>query len=438
VGELTQIVSFDLVDEVLAETGRTQLRLRLLPSRVIVYFVLALALFPEVGYRGVWDKLVAGLTELDLTVPSTAGLRAARERVGVAPLRALFELLAGPQAGPRTPGTWWRELRPVAIDGTSIAIPDSDTNRAWAGKQHNGKAIAGYPWIRLVTLIECGTRAMIAAVFGTPADGELTYATKLTAHLRAGMLLLADRNFDAGTFLADIAATGADLLVRLKANRRPPLLHRHHDGSIASIIAGIPVRVIEALITVTGADGTRRTEHYRLVTTLLDPHHYPAHEIINLYHERWEIETTYLAVKHTILHGRILRSHHRSGIEQEIWALLTIYQTLRITMLNATDTVPDTDPDRAAFTTALHTARDQLTTATHVLAEETIDLIGKIGQQTLNNLLPPRRQRINPRTVKRPLSPYAYTKNRNPTTTITIHTTITNTATSPLTRQPPP
>jgi len=437
-GELTQIVPFEMIDAVLADTGKTQRRIRLLPSRVVMYFLLAMVLFPEVGYRGVWAKLVAGLDELNLTVPSTAALREARKRIGAGPPKALFELLAGPQAGLRTPAALWRGLRPVAIDGTSIAVPDSAANLAWAGKQRSGKIIAGYPWIRLVALVECGTRAMIGVVFGTPADGELAYATRLMSHLRAGMLLLGDRNFDAGTFLADVAATNADLLVRLKANRRPPLLGRHRDGSIASTIAGVSVRVIEAMITVTGGDGTRRTEHYRLVTTLLDPNRYPAEAIITLYHERWEIESAYLAVKHTILHGRVLRSHHPAGAEQELWALLTVYQTLRIAMLDATDSRPGTDPDRAGFTTALHAARDQIITAAGVLADQTIDLVGKIGRQILNNLLPPRRQRTSPRIVKRPLSSYAYTKNRNPTTTITTHITITNAATSPLTRPTPP
>lgn len=450
-GELTQIVPFEMVDAVLTDTATparvTRRRVRLLPARVVVYFLLAMGLFPKVGYRGVFEKLAAGLDELGLTTPSAAALRAARRRVGTAPLKALFELLAGPLAWPRTPGVCWRGLRPMAIDGTEVAIPDSKANRAWTNKPRTAPQ-AGYPLLRLVTVVECGTRSMLAAVFGTPADGELAYAARLTdpatTRLRAGMVLLADRNFDAGTFLTQVAATGADLVIRLKANRRPPLVARYRDGSIGSVIAGIQVRIIEALITVTDNNGFRRTEHYRLVTTLLDEHRYPATELIALYHQRWEIETTYLALKHTILDGHVLRSHTPNGIEQELWALLTTYQILRTAMTNATDTLPHIDPDRASFTTALEAARDHITTAHNIITDTTthtaIDLIGNIGRRVLANLLPPRRTRINPRTVKRPLSKYAYNKPKQPHThtKITINITLTNTATSPLTRPPTP
>ena len=457
-GELTQIVPVEMVDAVLADTATpvpvTRRRVRLLPARVVVYFLLAMGLFPQVGYRGVFEKLTAGLGRLGLTAPSTGALRQARRRVGTAPLRALFELLAGPLAWPRTRGVSWRGLRPVAIDGTEVAIPDSTANRVWTSKPRTAPQ-AGYPLLRLVTLVECGTRAMLAAAFGTPAAGELIYASRLTekatTRLRAGMVLLADRNFDASTFLTEVAVTGADLLIRLKANRRPPLVRRYRDGSIGSVIAGVEVRIIEALITVITPQGTRRTEHYRLVTTLLDPDRYPAAELIELYHQRWEIETAYLALKHTLLNGRILRSHTPHGVEQELWALLATYQILRTAMTDAithaTGPDPGPDPDRASFTTALEAARDQLITAHTVLTDtttdtttDTIDLVGQIGRRVLANLLPTRRARICPRTVKRPLSKYAYNKPKQPPTCtkITINITLTNAATSPLTRQPNP
>lgn len=450
-GELTQIVPFEMVDAVLADTAAVetarlpQRRVRLLPARVVVYFLLAMGLFPQVGYRGVFDKLTAGLAGLGLTTPSAGALRQARRRVGTAPLKALFELLAGPLAWPRTPGVCWRGLRPVAIDGTTVAIPDSKANQAWTDKHRTAShATAGYPIVRLVTVVECGTRALLAAVFGTPADGELAYASQLTAEtttrLQKGMVLLADRNFDAGTFLAQVAATGADLVIRLKANRRPPLIRRYRDGSIGSIIAGVEVRIIEALITIIDKDGARRTEHYRLVTTLLDPDRYPADELIELYHQRWEIESAYLALKHTILDGHVLRSQTPNGVEQELWALLATYQTLRTAMTQATDSQPSTDPDRASFTTALETARNHIINAHTVIADTTIDLIGHIGRQVLANLLPARRARTCPRTVKRPLSTYAYNKSNQPPTCIkvTIKITLNNAATSPLTRPTTP
>jgi hypothetical protein len=440
-GELTQIVPFDMIDAVLAESvPTTQRRVRLLPARVTVYFLLAIGLFPELGYHGVWSRLTAGLGELTPATPTASALRQARRRVGPGPLAALFRLLSGPLARPRTPGATWRGLRLVAIDGTGIAIPDSDANQAWTDKPTASHPAAGYPLLRLVTLVECGTRALIAAVFGSPADGELAYAAQLTDRLRPGMVLLGDRNFDAATFITDVATSGADLLIRLKANRRPPLLGRHSDGSITSLIGGVEVRIIEALITVTGADGSRRSEHYRLVTTLLDPEHYPGTDLLELYHQRWDIETAYLALKHTLTRGRVLRSQTPAGAEQELWALLVTYQILRIAMTDATGSRPDVDPDRAGFSVALHAARDQVITAHAVIAGTHIDLVGSIGRHVLAGLLPARRARICPRTVKRPLSKYAYKKPRQPRAclTVTIEVTVTDAATSPLTRPTPP
>lgn len=441
-GELTQIVPFEIVDAVLAEpVPATQRRVRLLPARVTVYFLLAMGLFPERGYRGVFSALTAGLAELRLVTPTASALRQARRRVGARPLAALFELLAGPIAWPRSPGVCWRGLRPVAIDGTGIAIPDSEPNRAWTDKTRTAShPDAGYPLLRLVALVECGTRALIGAVFGSTAQGELAYAGRLTDRLRPGMVLLGDRNFDDATFIASTARSGADLLIRLKANRRPPLTGRHRDGSITSIIGGTEVRIIEARITVTGADGSRRSEHYRLVTTLLDPDRHPAAELLELYHQRWEIESAFLALKDTLAGGRVLRSQTPAGAEQELWALLATYQILRIAMTDATDTQPGTDPDRAGFSVALHAARDQIITARSVIADTHIDLVGTIGRQILAGLLPARRARTCPRKVKRPLSKYAYKKPRQPRAClkITINVTITDAATSPLTRPTPP
>jgi hypothetical protein len=161
------------------------------------------------------------------------------------------------------------------------------------------------------------------------------------------MLLLADRAFDSAPFLAEANRTGAKLLVRAGCSRKPAVLRHLSDGSYLSQLAGLPVRIIEAELTVRGTDGTTVGDHYRLITTLLDDRRFPAAELIRLYHERWEIETAYLALRHTLLAGQVLRSGDRAGIEQEVWALLTLYQLLRIAMIEAIETRPGLDPDRA-------------------------------------------------------------------------------------------
>jgi hypothetical protein len=212
-----------------------------------------------------------------------------------------------------------------------------------------------------------------------------------------------DRDFDAGEFLREVAATRAQFLVRVTARRRLPVMARLDDGSFLSRIGDLPVRVVSAQVTVTCADGTTYTGGYRLATTLADHRRYPAAALIRLYHERWEHESAYLALRHTLLEGRVLRSADPAGLEQEIWALLALYQALRRAMVTAIETVPGTDPDRASFTAALQTAAQTLIQADGILASGTSPA-GRIGRAVLDDLLPPRRARVSARKVKSPLS----------------------------------
>lgn len=404
-GELTQHLPFEMVDAALTATRTTQSRLRDLPSRVVVYLLLAACLFPEVGYCGVWRKLTAGLTGIPTATPTTGGLAAARRRVGVAPVRWLFDLLRGPAATGRAPGTRWRGLLVCAIDGTTLTVPDNPRMLTRLTKQRGNHGGTGYPQIRLVALLACGTRTLIDAVFGPTTTGETTYAPTLLRSLHTGMILLADRNFGAQDLLTEIAATGADLLVRLKNGRKIPALARYPDGSYLSILGRLRVRIIECEITIATTAG-RRTGVYRLATTLLDHHRYPAAELIQLYHQRWDIETAYLELKPSILGGRVLRARTPTGIDQEIYALLLTYHLLRTAMADATNTDPRIDPDRASFTIAYQTARDQLTQAANVIAGTVTDQVGTIGQHVLAHLMPTRRLRVCPRIVKRAISKY--------------------------------
>jgi hypothetical protein len=403
-GELTQVVPFELADALLAEAGVVQRRLRVLPSRVGLYFVLAMGLFPGAGYRGVRAKLTAGL---DACCPDPKALRDLRRRIGAAPLKALFELLAGPVAGPRTPGVMFGRYRTVAFDGCrSVKGPDTPRNRAWLGKLNACTGETGYPAIQLLTLAETGTRALIGAVFGTPADGEITWARTLLTLLDQTMLVLMDRGFDAGEFRREVAATRAQFLVRLTSVRRPPVLSTFPDGSVLSVIGGVQVRIITASVTITCHDGTSYGDSYRLATTLLDYRTSPADALIRLYHQRREHEITYLALRHTLLHGRIPRSHDPAGLEQEMRALLALYQALRIAITDAVATVPGTDPDRASYQIAVEAAADLVTSASNIIIQ-TPDLPGAIGRAVLANLHGPRRPRVCARKVKSPLSRWA-------------------------------
>lgn len=257
-----------------------------------------------------------------------------------------------------------------------------------------------------MTLVETGTCSVIGAVFGPTREGETSYATRLLHHLGPEMLVLWDRGFDSNDFLAAVHATGARVVGRIRQRRRPPVLQPLADSSYLSVIGGVAVRIIEAKVHVACTDGRGFDGSYRLVTTLLDAQRYPADRLVRLYHERWEHESAYYALRHTILNGRVLRSHDPIGVEQEMWALLVLYQLLRRAMVEAAESRPGTDPDRCGFTIALHTARDLLVRAEEVFEQGT----GAIGRRVLSELASPRRSRVSTRRVKSPISRYAERK----------------------------
>jgi hypothetical protein len=288
-GELTQQVPFEMVDAVLEETCRRQRRVRDLPARVVVYLLLAGCLFTELGYPQVWAKLTAGLGGLPVPRPAASAMTQARRRLGPGPLRALFFLLRGPSPA----DVRWRGLLVCAVDGTLMTVADSPANLAVYRKQRGGPTGGGsYPTLRLLALVACGTRTVIDAVFGPTSAGETTYAADLARSLRAGMLLLADRNFGSGPLARKIAEAKADFLIRVRTgNSAPklPVMKRLPDGSWLSRFGGVPVRVIDATWTVTTSTG-RVTSDCRLVTTLTDTIRFTACDLAVLYHERWEVE----------------------------------------------------------------------------------------------------------------------------------------------------
>ncbi|TWP32046.1 IS4 family transposase [Leekyejoonella antrihumi] len=404
-GELTRLLPIEMVDEAVQQTRTLQKRLRGLPARVVVYLLLAGCLFPEVGYPGVWRKLTAGLAHLAPVRPSASALCQARRRIGPAPLKWLFDLIRGPEgAAPARAGVWWKGLLVTAIDGTILTVPDQPAVRTRYVKQAGHHGGTGYPQVRLLALLTCGTRTLIDAVFAPTTVGETTLAPGLWSSLRAGMLVLADRNFDAVDVLTGIAQCDADFLIRGKTSRRLPVLARHQDESFTSRIGPLTVRVIDAQITVTTADGEQRCA-YRLLTTLMDPVRYPAHQLVGLYHERWEIETAYLELKASILGGRVLRARTAPGLEQEIYALLVTYQLIRTAISDAAYAT-GMDPDRGSFTIAWQTAKDQVVLAQHAIDDAAVELVGVIGAEVLADPLPPRRLRVCPRIVKRAISKY--------------------------------
>jgi hypothetical protein len=371
-GVLTRAFPPELVDEVVAECGRGEQRRRLLPARVVVYFVLAMCLFSGQGYEEVARLLTCGLGnqrwEGTWRVPSTAAIGRARLRLGPEPLKALFARVCRPVATEMTAGAWYRGWRLVAVDGTTFDLPDTDANDAFFGRpgSSRGRRRGAYPQARMTAVVECGTHAVFAAEVGPLSVHETVLARRLFDRLTAGMLLLADRGFVGFDLWRAAAASGADLLWRVKNNAVLPVVEALDDGSyLSEIVAArdknhradpITVRVIEYTLG-DGADGTV----YRLITTILAPQAAPAAELATLYAQRWEIETTLDEIKtHQGGPRLVLRSRHPAGVEQEIFAFLLVHHALRDLMHQAAQQAGG-DPDRISFTRTLRVVRRHVT-----------------------------------------------------------------------------
>jgi hypothetical protein len=311
IGVLARVVSRDVVDEVLAETGRKERRMRLLPAHVVVYFVVAMAVFGD-GYEEVIRKLVDGLRFLrnwsdSWSVPTTGAITQARGRLGEQPMKALFERVATPVAKPGAPGAWLRGWRLMAIDGVRIDVPDSAANLAEFGKYEGGTR-RPFPQLHAVGLGECGTHAVIAAELGTIYNGERKLAGQLVGALMPDMLVLADRGYFSFELWQQFMVTGAQLLWRVPAGIKLPVMEVLSDESYLSEIVArrargssyriplsavrdprdathIPVRVIE--YTINGPDGDH-SETFRLVSTVLDPNQATGLELAATYQQRWD------------------------------------------------------------------------------------------------------------------------------------------------------
>ena len=356
----------ETVRTVLAATRTASRRQRDLPAHVVVYYVIALALYMQSSTREVLRCLLEGVQWLrgpsaTVKVAGKSGISKARTRVGWQPLQQLHDQLVHPIAIPATKGAWYRRWRLVSLDGSTLEVADEAGNAQAFGRPAASRGATAFPQLRFVALVENGTHVLFGTRCGPYAVGETTLAAEVLAGLHPGMLCLADRLFFGYALWTQAAATGAALLWRGKQNLRLPCEQRLPDGSYLSRIypseqdrrhgrQGVGVRVIEyQLAGVPGAEPV-----YRLLTTILDPAAAPAADLAALYHERWEIETAFDELKTHLRGARIvLRSKTPDLVRQEFYGLLLAHFAVRGLMHEAALTAGE-DPDRLSF---LHTVR---------------------------------------------------------------------------------
>ena len=381
-GVLTAQFPRELVEQVLFETERVNERERALPAHVMVYYVLALALYADVSTQEVLRCVVEGarwLGEPSTTdLPTKSAISQARIRLGAAPLEALYRAVVAPIATDGTPGAWYRGWRVMSLDGTTLDVGDTAVNAAAFGRPASARGVnatGAFPQLRLVGLLENGTHAITAAQLDAYGTHERVLAVDVLAGLTGEMLCLADRGFLSFDLWRAAAATGAALVWRAPASITLPVLERYADGSYRSELRWNPqcrsrdrtpqsVRVVEYTV----AGGSTPSTRYRLVTSILAPARAPADELAALYHERWEMETAFDELK-THLRGaqRVLRSKTPDLVRQEAWGFLLTHFALRALMHEAAlGALPRArDPDTVSFT---HTLQVTRRTLSHVAA----------------------------------------------------------------------
>ena len=372
------------VEDVLRRTGRTSARQRELPAHVVVYYVIALALYMQASYREVLRCLLEGVQWLktkavEPKVAVKSSISEARVRLGWEPVRQLHDEIVQPIATEATKGAWYRQWRLVSLDGSKLDVPDEVANRAAFGMPGASRGASAFPQIRFVGLVENGTHVIFGSRMGACEVGESTLAKEVLPLLKPGMLCLADRGFIGYALWKRAKATGADLVWRLRNDLVFPREMELEDGSYLSTMhppggarkavrkavlrtvrkrkrTGIPVRIVEYSL-----DGIPDAEpSYRVATSILEPTRAPAQELAALYHERWEIESAFDELK-THLRGRqlTLRSKTPDLVRQEFYGLLMAHFAIRGLMHEAA-LKGDVDPDRLSFMHAVRVIRRKM------------------------------------------------------------------------------
>jgi hypothetical protein len=428
---LEQLCPRELVSDLLSRGHAWGERERSLNQLLVVYYVIALSLFRRLNLAAVLAHLVRGLRWLwshsSVHLPTAAALIYRRRQLGTPVMRQLFQRVCHPMATEQTTGAFRFGLRLMAIDGTLDEVADTFANALYFGRLSSGKHQSPFPQVRCVYLAEVGTHAIVDAVFAPCRVAEPRLAPLLLSRaVQPGMLVLMDRGIVSAAELSTLVhQQQAHALARLKAGQYTHAEQVLCDGSYLVTLhpVGLPavqVRVIEYRIEPHTAERLAEfpasqtsnprdpRQLHRLVTTLLDPKQSPALDLIECYHERWEIEACIDEQKnHLRLSGQPLRSKEPGLVRQELYGLLLAHYLVRWWM-HQSACEANLDPDRLSFTHAV----EVLDTACYAFALVPRQAFPRLQRRLLadlrdpSTLLPPRRLRFYPRVVKRAYSSF--------------------------------
>ena len=405
---LKRIIPKAAIAKVLRRTGQGLRYCKRMPKWFAVWFVVALGLFCPDSYRQVFrwlHRFKKGLT------PGRSTLCEARKSIGVAPIRILAEEVIELNGKPETPFTFYKGMRLMGIDSFVVDVADSPANVNAFGKPGSGRGLGAFPQVRVLSLCELGTHILWKSLLKPHRRGEIPMAHHLVRFLQSDMLLLWDRNFLSFDLVNEVRQSGAHLLARIKnvnifepiktlsdgsftAKLYPSPRHRQQDRD------GILVRIIEYTFDDPQRPGVG--EKHRLLTSLLDEREHPAEQLIVLYHERWEEEGTFDELKTHQRGGRVLRSETPAGVVQEIYSLLLGHYIIRKLMCEAAG-FAGIAPRQLSFVNVLKILRCRLPEVSRTPCGITRwykNILTEITEEQLE----PRRDRINPRVIKRKMS----------------------------------
>jgi len=408
---LKQIVSRKAIAKALRSSQGKHRYCRRLPRWFVVWFVIALGLFCRDSYRQVFRWLQRFRSN---ATPGRSTLCEARKSVGVAPMRYLAEEVIQLQAQPDTLHAFYAGMRLMTVDGFVVDVPDTTENERAFDRPGSGRSPGAFPQVRVLSLCEAGTHLLWRSLIKPCCCGEVPMAHYLARFLEENMLLLWDRGFLSYALLREVRQRGTHLLARVKKNLVFKPLRRLRDGSYLAKIypsprhrdrdeEGIVVRIIEYTFDDPGRPGSG--EKHRLLTTLLDAGRHPAKRLIVLYHERWEEELTIDELKTHQRERPVLRSETPSGVVQEIYGLLLGHYVIRKLMCEAA-VVADCAPRELSFVNTLKILRCRLPEVPRSprrLERWYERLLAEVAEERLE----PRRNRVNPRVIKRKMSNWA-------------------------------